>query len=53
LPEGYSATTSSELPLRFSQAVTPVPEPETWALLATGLLLLRWKRGGTRTAQAA
>ena len=54
LPAGYSATTSSGLPLVFA----PVPEPSLTALLAAGLVLvlltprLRAKASGLRKAQA-
>ena len=54
LPAGYSATTSSGLPLVFA----PVPEPSPTALLAAGLVLvlltprLRAKAIGLRKAQA-
>jgi hypothetical protein len=54
LPAGYSATTSSGLPLVFA----PVPEPSPTALLAAGLVFvlltprLRAKASGLRKAQA-
>ena len=54
LPAGYSATTSSGLPLVFA----PVPEPSPTALLAAGLVFvlltprLRAKARGLRKAQA-
>lgn len=39
LPAGFSATTSSGVPLVFA----PVPEPATYALMLAGLGLLAWK----------
>jgi hypothetical protein len=43
LPDGYTATTSSGIPLRFAELPgipAPVPEPTTWAILALGLATL-------------
>jgi len=39
LPSGFSATTSSGLPLVFA----PVPEPRTNAMMLAGLGLLAWR----------
>lgn len=49
LPDGFSAKTSSGLPLVFA----PVPEPSNGALLAGGLLMLALiRRGAVRSSNA-
>lgn len=48
LPEGVSVSSSSGQFLALANPVitSPVPEPETWALLAAGFGLLGWRHRG-------
>ncbi len=46
LPTGFSATTSSGLPLIFA----PVPEPHTYGMLFAGAGLVAWRRVAKKTA---